>query len=98
MNPYQVMGVIAICTMVFAGVVTFLTMQGVHILYAFLGVYLSAVWLMLGMQRRARESYEVREDLKLRRNERRSQPNRGHAIDSQKIIQASPGVAKQLRV
>ena len=62
MSPYQVMGIIACCTIVFAGVVTLLTMQGVHILLAFLGVYLFAVWCMLGMQRRARESYEARRD------------------------------------
>ena len=56
MNPYQVMGVIACCVSLFAGVVTFLTYQGVPVLMAFLGVYLVAVCCMLGMQRRARES------------------------------------------
>ncbi|ASJ76386.1 DUF2244 domain-containing protein [Granulosicoccus antarcticus] len=69
MSPYQVMGVIACCTIVFAGVVSLLTMQGVHILLAFLVVYLFAVWCMLGMQRRARESYESREDFGKRRDE-----------------------------
>ena len=58
MNPYQVMGIIVSCTLVFAGVVTLLTMQGVPLLLAFLGVYLVAVCCMLGMQRRARQSYD----------------------------------------
>ena len=57
MNPYQVMGIIASCTLVFAGVVTLLTMQGVPLLLAFLGVYLVAVCCMLGMQKRARQTY-----------------------------------------
>ena len=61
MNPYQVMGIIAGCTAIFAGVVTFLTIQGVPLLLAFLGVYLIAVWVMVGMQRRAREIYDGQE-------------------------------------
>ncbi|MEE9336146.1 MAG: hypothetical protein V3U65_18825 [Granulosicoccaceae bacterium] len=58
MNPYQVMGGIACCTLIFAGVVTFLTIQGVPLLVAFLGVYLLAIWIMMGMQRRARQLFE----------------------------------------
>ena len=58
MNPYQVMGIIASCTLVFAGVVTLLAMQGVPVLVAFLSVYLLAVFCMLGMQKRARQSYD----------------------------------------
>ena len=58
MNPYQVMGIIVSCTLVFAGVVSVLAMQGVPLLLAFLGVYLIAVWVMIGMQRRAREFYD----------------------------------------
>lgn len=81
MNPYQVMGIIACCTIVFAGVVTLLTMQGVHILYAFLGVYLLAIWWMLSMQRRARESFEFREDLKLRQSEQETRIHRRRASD-----------------
>ncbi len=61
MNPYLVMGIIAGCTAIFAGVVTFLTMQGVPLLMAFLGVYLIAIWVMVGMQRRAREIYDGQE-------------------------------------
>ncbi len=61
MNPYQVMAIIVGCTVVFAGVVTALTMQGVPLLLAFLGVYLVAVWVMIGMQKRAREFYDGRE-------------------------------------
>lgn len=58
MNPYQVMGIIVSCTLVFAGVVSVLAMQGVPLLLAFLGVYLLAVWVMIGMQRKARALYE----------------------------------------
>ncbi len=58
MNPYQVMGGIACCIMIFAGVVTFLTVQGVPLLLSFLSVYLVAIWIMLGMQRRARQLFE----------------------------------------
>lgn len=53
MKPFQIMGIIACGTSIFAGVVTFLTMQGVPLLLAFLSVYVIAVWVMLGMQRRA---------------------------------------------
>jgi len=79
MNPYQIMGIIACCTIVFAGVVTLLTMQGIHILLAFLGVYLFAVGLMLAMQRTARESFELMEDLRLRNFHRNSVNQRTRA-------------------
>ena len=69
MNPYQVMGIIASCTLVFAGVVTFLTMHGVPVLLAFLSVYLLAVWCMLGMQKRARQTYDGMRDLNQRRHD-----------------------------
>jgi len=69
MNPYQVMGAIACCVSMFAGVVIFLTLQGVPLLMAFLGVYLTAVWCMLGMQRRARESYGCTEHPRRRHRE-----------------------------
>lgn len=81
MNPYQVMGIIVCCTAVFAGVVTLLTMQGIHILHAFIGVYLLAVWFMLSMQRRARENFDIMEDLRMRRNSRDPLRHRGHASD-----------------
>ena len=70
MNPYQVMGIIACCTLIFAGVVTILTMQGVPLLLAFLSVYLIAVWSMLGMQRRARQIYDGSEHMSGRRFDR----------------------------
>ena len=98
MNPYQVMGIIAGCTIVFAGVVTLLTMQGIHILYAFLGVYFLAVWCMLGMQRRARESFEVREDLRLRRFENESRTHRERARDFQVVSLSSSGRVEQIRI
>lgn len=69
MNPYQVMGIIASCTLVFAGVVTFLVMHGVPVLLAFLGVYLVAVWCMLGMQKRARQTYDGMRHLNQRRHD-----------------------------
>lgn len=83
MNPYQVMGIIVCCTIVFAGVVTFLTMQGIHILQAFIGVYLVAVWCMLSMQRKARENFDFMEDLRQRRDRDSRTPlrHRVHAID-----------------
>jgi len=89
MNPYQIMGIIAVCTTFFAGVVTLLLMQGVHILLAFLGVYLLAVFLMIGMQRRARESFELMEELKLRRYQRNSPVRRSAAIEFQEWGQYS---------
>ncbi len=85
MNPYQIMGIIAFCTFVFAGVVTLLTMQGVHILVVFLGVYLLAVILMIGMQRRARESYEFMEDLRLPNRQGNSAIHRAGARDVREL-------------
>ncbi len=58
MNPYQIMGVIAVCASVFAGVVALLAMQGVPVLVAFICVYVVAIWFMLSMQRRARQAAE----------------------------------------
>lgn len=98
MNPYQVMGIIASCTIVFMGLVTLLTMQGIHILYAFLGVYVVAVWCMLGMQRRARESFEIREDLKLRRFERQPRTHRERARDFQVVSPAPSNRVEQVRI
>jgi len=72
MNPYQVMGIIAGCTVIFAGVVSFLAMQGIPLLLAFLGVYLMAVWIMVGMQKRARELYDGKDTFALRHNGRYS--------------------------
>jgi len=71
MNPYQVMGVIACCTLIFAGVVTFLTLQGMPLLMAFLGVYLAAVWIMIGMQRRARQLFEANSGRRFQRSDDR---------------------------
>ena len=81
MNPYQVMGIIVFCTIVFAGVVTLLTMQGIHLLHAFIGVYLVAVWFMLSMQRRARENFDVREAHSLRGYSREPQAHRAYTRD-----------------
>ena len=60
MNPYVIMGIIVVCTSLFALFVSLLTMQGVHILHALLGVYLFCVWCMLCMQRKARSCFENR--------------------------------------
>lgn len=82
MNSYQVMGIIAICTLLFSGVVTLLTMQGVHVLLALLSVYLFAVWSMLCMQRRARDNFDIRDDEKRRhRDAVRTRNSRTRAID-----------------
>ena len=81
MNIYQVMGIIAGCTVVFAGVVTLLTMQGVHILLALLGVYLAAVWCMLSMQRKARNTFEDRDELGTRRFDGDPRIHRARARD-----------------
>lgn len=81
MNAYQVMGIIVSCTAVFAGVVTLLTMQGVHILLALLGVYFIAVWSMLCMQRKARENFESSECNGRRSFDTYSQRSRSHATD-----------------
>lgn len=58
MNPYQIMGVITVCALLFAGVVALLVMQGMHVLSAFVFVYLVAIVCMLSMQRRARQACE----------------------------------------
>ena len=58
MSPLQVLCVIVCCMAMFVGVLAFLTSQGVPLPLALLGLYLSAVASMLGMQRRARESCE----------------------------------------
>jgi len=76
MNPYQVMGIIVSCTLVFAGVVSVLAMQGVPLLLAFLGVYLIAVWVMIGMQRRARELYDGKDHSAQRSYDRESTERR----------------------
>lgn len=56
MNPYQIMGVIAVCASLFAGVVALLSMQGMPVLAAFICVYVVAIWFMLSLQRRARQA------------------------------------------
>ena len=89
MKPFQIMGIIACCTIFFAGVVTFLSMQGVHILLAFLGVYLLAVFLMLGMQRKAKETFEIMEDLKSQKYQRNSLMRRKRARELQQWGQYS---------
>lgn len=88
MNTYQVMGIIVFCTVVFAGVVTLLTMQGIHILIALLGVYLFAVWSMLCMQRKARENFESRDDVGRRRFDTESQRHRARARDFNRVTKA----------
>ncbi|NND91302.1 MAG: hypothetical protein HKN42_10595 [Granulosicoccus sp.] len=100
MGPYQIMGIIACCTIVFAGVVTLLTMQGMHILLALLVVYLVAIWCMLGMQRRARESYEIREEFRSRSHTGESLPGRVRSSDFQSPGRAvgQQAVHHQLRV
>ena len=85
MNKYQVMGTLVCCTVVFAGLVVLLTMQGVHILLALLGVYLFAVWSMVCMQRKARENFEVMNNINKRGKNRESESSRAHARDFSEI-------------
>lgn len=70
MNPYQIMAIVAGCMLVFAGVVSVLAVQGVPLLLAVLGVYLIAVWIMFGMQKRARELYDGDDTFAQRRHDR----------------------------
>lgn len=79
MNPYEVMGLIACCVSLFAGVVTFLIVQGVSWPVALLLIYFAAVGCMLGMQRRARESGRSGE---LRRRHRERSAHGASSIDA----------------
>ena len=81
MNKYQVMGTIVCCTVIFAGLVALLTMQGIHILLALLGVYLFAVWSMVCMQRKARENFEAMDDSDKRGKKRELKESRTQARD-----------------
>lgn len=79
MKPYQIVGIIVCCAIFFAGIVALLSMQGIHILLACLGIYLLAVFLMLGMQRAARGSLELMEEVKLYKFRRNYSLRRTHA-------------------
>ena len=79
------MGIIAFCTLIFAGLVALLTMQGVHILLALLGVYLFAVWSMVCMQRKARENFEAKDEIKKLGKERESERSRRQTRDFSQI-------------
>ena len=70
MNPYQIMGVIAVCASLFAGVVALLAMQGLPVLAAFVCVYFVAIWFMLSLQRRARQEAEGSDQLQQRTSDR----------------------------
>lgn len=58
MNPYQIVGIITLCTALFSGIVALLVMQGMPVLTAFICVYAVAIWFMLSLQRRARQAEE----------------------------------------
>ncbi|PID62070.1 MAG: hypothetical protein CSB44_04850 [Gammaproteobacteria bacterium] len=58
MNPYQVMGLIAIGILLFASVVMLLSYSGVPVLVAFGAVYFGAMIAMRLMQNRARCSQD----------------------------------------
>ena len=66
MNPYQIVGLIAGCSLVFSGVVALLAMQGMPVMLAFLLVYAVAFLSMVAMQRRARQSCEGEEEREAR--------------------------------
>lgn len=60
MNPYQILGMFGLCSIVSGLLVAALTAIGGSILAALCAVYLATIWMMLGMQRRARETSELR--------------------------------------
>ncbi len=91
MNPYQVMGIIACCTIVFAGLVTFFTMLGVPLVAAFIGVYLLAIWFMVGTQRRAKELYDGQAHSAQRRYDRETAVRRVR-INDQPECETQAGV------
>lgn len=66
MNPYQVIAVIIASMLVFAGFVTALALMGLPLLGAFLAVYLTTLWIMAGMQKRARQYCSYREQRRSR--------------------------------
>lgn len=59
MNPYQVIGLIIVCTLVFVAVVAGLTYAGVPLFAAFIGVYLATIWMMISMQKRAQQAGDL---------------------------------------
>lgn len=85
MNPLHVIGIVAGCLLIFSAVVTFLTLQGVPLLLAFLGVYLAVIGTMMGMQRRAREICESLEQ------QRRESSNRSGVAFLQTQLPLGPG-------
>lgn len=66
MNPYQIVGIIAASMLVFASIVATLTWLGLPLLVAFLGVYVVTMWFMIGMQKRAQQSCQFREQRRMR--------------------------------
>lgn len=81
MKTQHILAAVLVCMLFFAAVVTFLVMNGVHLLLAITGVYLLAVISMLCMQRRARDSFECGEKFVYRRIESRKTPFQSYAKD-----------------
>ncbi|MBX2883210.1 MAG: hypothetical protein KTR32_24875 [Granulosicoccus sp.] len=96
MNPYQVMGIIVACTAVFTGLVVFLSMQGVPVLVALLGVYLVSIVCMLSMQRRAGECFDIRDDRRSRHYVRDPERYRVTATDFDSTNSAASAVSERL--
>jgi len=59
MNPYQIIAIISTCSIVSGLLIAGLTVLGGSLLTALGAVYIATLWMMLGMQRRARESSEL---------------------------------------
>ena len=86
MNPYQIVGIIAACALTFAGLVTLLAMQGMHVLVAFLLVYAVALASMVAMQRRARQSCDGEDEARAAgEGRRRVVSTRAEAVDARTV-------------
>lgn len=87
MNPNQVMGIIACCTILFAVVVGFLTMNGMPLVTAFLSMYAVAILSMLGMQCRARQTYD---GVSFGQPEQRRRPGRAEPAGRGPVAMTNP--------
>lgn len=80
MNPYQVIGLIIVCTSVFVSVVAGLTYLGVPLFAAFIGVYLATIWMMISMQKRAQHAGNLSGYSDHRNSGQNSRPNRRRSV------------------
>lgn len=57
MNPYYILGVIAVSLMIYGALVSLVTLTGLSVVAAMITVYAAMFGFMLSMQRRARLAY-----------------------------------------